>query len=129
MPQQDAGAVFAGAAQPELSSRFANPPPDARIHKIIHGWPDQPEAQDKLIRKLQAQSGRDLLLSGSGRLLEGLNSAGLIDLFRLMVHPIVLGKGARLFAGGFDRKVLERTHHETFDSGIVILEYRPVEKS
>ena len=56
------------------------------------------------IRKLQAQSGRDLLLSGSGRLLEGLNSAGLIDLFRLMVHPIVLGKGARLFAGGFDRK-------------------------
>ena len=49
-------AVFAaGAAQPDLSSRFANPPADARIHKIIHNWPDAPEAQDKLISKLQAQ--------------------------------------------------------------------------
>ena len=50
-----AGALFVSAAQPELPARFADPPPDARIHKIIHGWPDQPEAQDKLIGRLQAQ--------------------------------------------------------------------------
>ena len=42
-----------------------------------------------------------------------------------MLHPIVLGAGARLFPDGIDRTVLELTHHETFDSGIVILEYVP----
>jgi dihydrofolate reductase len=77
------------------------------------------------IGKLKLQPGGDLLLSGSAQLLRGLSDAGLIDLYRFMVHPIVLGSGARLFADGIDRRALELTHHETFDSGIVILEYRP----
>jgi dihydrofolate reductase len=77
------------------------------------------------IGKLKAKPGQDLLLSGSGQLLKGLTQAKLIDLYRFMLHPIVLGKGARLFADGFDQTVLELTHHETFDSGIVILEYQP----
>ena len=81
------------------------------------------------IAKLKEQPGRDLLLSGSGRLLNGLNQANLIDLYRFMVHPIVLGKGARLFADGIDQTVLELTHHEVLDSGIVILEYQPAAKS
>jgi dihydrofolate reductase len=81
------------------------------------------------IGKLKAKPGQDLLLSGSGRLLNGLTQAKLIDLYRFMLHPIVLGKGARLFTrlftDGIDQTVLELTHHETFDSGIVILEYQP----
>jgi dihydrofolate reductase len=75
------------------------------------------------IGKLKDTPGKDLLLSGSGRLLNGLRQANLIDLYRFMLHPIVLGTGARLFPDGIDRTVLELTHHETFDSGIVILEY------
>lgn len=39
----------------ELRERFAHPPADSRILKIIHGWPDQAAAQDQLIRQLQAQ--------------------------------------------------------------------------
>jgi dihydrofolate reductase len=81
------------------------------------------------IGKLKETPGHDLLLSGSSQLMNGLMQAGLIDLYRLMVHPIVLGKGRRLFADGIDQTALELTHHETFDSGIVILEYRPVERS
>ena len=81
------------------------------------------------IDKLKAQPGQDLLLSGSGRLLMGLNQAKLIDVYRFMVHPLILGKGARLFEAGIDETVLELTHYETFDSGIVILEYRPREQS
>ena len=77
------------------------------------------------IGKLKDTPGQDLLLSGSGRLLNGLRQANLIDLYRFMLHPIVLGAGARLFPDGIDRTVLELTHHETFDSGIVILEYVP----
>ena len=77
------------------------------------------------IGKLKDTPGKDLLLSGSGRLLNGLRQANLIDLYRFMLHPIVLGAGARLFPDGIDRTVLELTHHESFDSGIVILEYVP----
>src|SRR5207302_8331372 len=68
------------------------------------------------IGKLKDKPGQDLLLSGSGQLLDGLRQASLIDLYRFMVHPIVLGKGARLFADGIDQTVLRLTHHETFDS-------------
>jgi dihydrofolate reductase len=81
------------------------------------------------IAKLKGQPGQDLLLSGSGQLFNGLNQANMIDLYRLMVHPIVLGKGARLFADAIDQTVLNLTHHETFESGIVILEYQPVVQS
>ncbi len=48
-------ALFSHAAQPDWADRFAAPPPDARILKIIHGWPDQAGAQDKLISKLTTQ--------------------------------------------------------------------------
>jgi len=43
------------AAEPSLAERFASPPAEARIIKIIHGWPDQPEAQDRLMQKLREQ--------------------------------------------------------------------------
>jgi dihydrofolate reductase len=81
------------------------------------------------IRKLKDQPGQDLLLSGSAQLVDALSRANLIDVYRLMLHPIVLGEGARLFADGIDQTVLTLTHHETFDSGIVILEYEPAESS
>jgi dihydrofolate reductase len=77
------------------------------------------------ISTLKERPGGDLLLSGSAQLVNGLHQLGLIDLYRFMVHPIVLGEGARLFSEGFERSPLELTHHEAFASGIVILEYSP----
>jgi dihydrofolate reductase len=79
------------------------------------------------IGKLKELPGGDLLLSGSGQLFNALADAGLIDLYRCMVHPIVLGAGARLFADGGARNVVRLTHQETFESGIVILEYEPAD--
>jgi dihydrofolate reductase len=81
------------------------------------------------VRKLRQEPGQDLLLSGSGQLFNALMREDLIDLYRLMVHPIVLGKGPRLFADGDDRKTLRLTRTEAFSSGIVILEYEPAERS
>ncbi len=81
------------------------------------------------IDTLRAQPGQDLLLSGSAQLFNALRRADRIDLFRFMVHPIVLGKGARLFADDAGQTDLTLTHHEVFDSGIVILEYVPAERS
>ena len=55
--------------------------------------------------------------------------ANLIDLYRFMLHPIVLGKGARLFSNESERTVLRLTHQESFGSGITILEYEPAERA
>jgi len=52
----------------------------------------------------------------------------LIDEYRLMVHPIVLGSGKRLFGEGSDMKVLRLVDTRTFSSGIVVLTYQPVGK-
>jgi dihydrofolate reductase len=48
-----------------------------------------------------------------------------IDLYRFMVHPVVLGQGRRLFTDGVDKRALELSESKTFGSGIIILEYRP----
>ena len=76
------------------------------------------------VRKLKQQSGKDLLLSGSAQLFNALLRENLIDLYRVMLHPIILGKGKRLFAEGPER-VLTLTETKRFSAGIVILEYQP----
>jgi dihydrofolate reductase len=80
------------------------------------------------IAKLRQAAGRDLLLSGSAQLFGALMGANLIDLYRLMVHPIVLGSGGRLFADGLGERTLQLTETRRFATGIVILEYTPTER-
>jgi dihydrofolate reductase len=77
------------------------------------------------IRKLKQEPGQDLLLSGSGQLFNAMLRENLIDLYRFMLHPIVLGKGPRLFAEEMDSRILRPTQTKAFKSGIVILEYEP----
>ncbi|MGB9376929.1 MAG: dihydrofolate reductase family protein [Mycobacteriales bacterium] len=77
------------------------------------------------VREIKAQPGRDLLLAGSAQLFAALEAANLIDLYRFMLHPIVLGSGERLFTDGIETKALQLTKTESFASGIVILEYEP----
>ena len=77
------------------------------------------------VRKLKKQPGRDLLLAGSGQLFNALMELNLIDLYRFMVHPVVLGKGKRLFADGVEKTPLKLTDTRRFASGIVILEFAP----
>jgi dihydrofolate reductase len=50
---------------------------------------------------------------------------GLIDEYRIMVFPIVLGSGKRLFGDGLDTTFLELVDTKAFDSGVVVLTYRP----
>jgi len=77
------------------------------------------------VRKLKQLPGKDLLLAGSGKLFNALLRENLIDRYRFMIHPIVLGKGARLFADGASQIVLKLVETSAFKSGIVILEYEP----
>jgi dihydrofolate reductase len=77
------------------------------------------------VRRLKAEPGNDLLLSGSAQLFNALLEANLIDLYRIMLHPIVLGEGKRLFSGKVGPKALRLTSTEKFGAGITVLEYVP----
>jgi dihydrofolate reductase len=79
------------------------------------------------VRKLKAQPGSDLLLAGSAILFNAMMRENLIDLYRFMVHPVVLGSGKRLFTEDVKRS-LELTDIKRFSKGIVVLEYVPADR-
>jgi len=78
------------------------------------------------VAKLKQQPGQDLLLYGSGELVHTLMQHGLIDEYRLMVHPVVLGSGKRLFRDGSPTTTLRLVDTKTTSTGVVILTYQPV---
>jgi dihydrofolate reductase len=81
---------------------------------------------EKEVARLKGADGGDLLIYGSSTLADVLTEAGLIDEYRLMVFPVVVGHGARLFAG----TTLERLHLGsvvTTTTGVAMLTYRRTE--
>ena len=76
------------------------------------------------ITKLKQQSGQDILVEGSALLVDSLMQLDLIDEYRLMVFPIVLGSGKRLFKDTSDKKVLKLEDVKSFRSGVVVLTYK-----
>lgn len=77
------------------------------------------------IAKLKEQPGQDILVGGSRTLVQTLIAHGLVDEYRLMVFPIVLGAGKRLFGDTDAASVLKLVDSKTLDSGTVILTYHP----
>ena len=74
---------------------------------------------------LKGQSGKNLIILGSSDLAVTLIPGGLIDEYRIMVNPLVLGKGKSLFKGIKDRLKLRLIKTKTFRSGNVLLYYQP----
>ncbi len=78
------------------------------------------------VKKLKQEPGRDILVYGSGSLVNTLLQHDLVDELRLMVHPVVLGSGRRLFDDNAETmKVLKLVESKMFPSGIVLLSYHP----
>jgi dihydrofolate reductase len=77
------------------------------------------------IAKLRDMPGQDILVGGSRTLAQTLMAHDLVDEYRLMVFPIVLGSGKRLFGDSEDAKTLRLTRSKTLDSGTLILTYSP----
>lgn len=75
------------------------------------------------IGRLKEQPGRDILVFGSGKLAESLRREDLIDEYRLMVFPLVLGNGQRLFTEGINT-TLELAEVQPLGAGVVVLTYR-----
>ena len=80
------------------------------------------------VRRLKAESGKDLHVIGSGDLVQTLIRNDLIDEYRLMIHPILLGSGARLFREGNPRRPLALIESKTSTTGVLIATYRPADK-
>ena len=75
------------------------------------------------VRSLRQQEGGDILVAGSARLVRALAAADLIDEYRLMGFPIVLGEGKRLFDGMTEPAVLRLVDVRPLHSGTLILTY------
>ena len=80
------------------------------------------------ITRLKQQPGGSIALTGSATLIRSLMKDGLIDEFRLYIHPIVVGHGIRLFTDGMDTTGLKLVSSRTFDSGVIVLTYQPDQK-
>ena len=76
------------------------------------------------VSKLKNQSGGDILVAGSMTLLQTLMEHDLVDEYRLLTYPIVLGKGKRLFTHGLAAS-LRLTESKPMGSGVVLLRYEP----
>jgi dihydrofolate reductase len=78
------------------------------------------------VAKLKDEVDGDILIAGSATLIQSLAADGLIDEYRLMVFPIVLGSGKRLFADGFEKGRLKLTDSKPVGpDGAIVLTYEP----
>jgi dihydrofolate reductase len=77
------------------------------------------------ITRLKQQPGKDIGISGSIGLVQSLLREDLLDELRLMVHPVVVGNGKRLFESVGDQTALELVESEAFSTGVLYLTYQP----
>jgi dihydrofolate reductase len=76
------------------------------------------------VAKLQKEVGGDILVAGSGQLVHTLLEEDLVDELRLMVHPVIVGQGKRLFGDQSDMSMLKLTDSKSVGpDGIVVLTY------
>jgi dihydrofolate reductase len=80
------------------------------------------------ISKLRQQPGEDMVIFGSGSIVSILTELGLIDEYRIIVAPIVLGRGVPLFRGMTKRVNLRLLRTKSLKSGVVLLYYEPAAK-
>ena len=77
------------------------------------------------IAELKQQPGRNIGITGSATLVRSLLTAGLLDELHLLVHPVVVGTGKRLFAEGMGHVPLQLVESTTFKTGVVSVRYAP----
>ena len=77
------------------------------------------------INKLKGGSGKNISVSGSPTLVRSLLAENLLDELQLMIHPVVVGKGKRLFTEDVDLKRLQLVDSKVTGTGVVIVTYQP----
>ncbi len=75
------------------------------------------------VRKLKQEPGREIQIEGSATLVHSLIGTGLIDEYRLLVHPVIMGSGKRMFQDGAAMAKLELAEVKKFSTGVVLFRY------
>jgi dihydrofolate reductase len=107
-------------------AHFADKTPHIVLSKTLNEvtWKNTRIVRDlEEIRKLKQQPGKDMHAVGGATLVSSLMNAGLIDEFRLIIHPIVLGGGKALFKDVKERHALKLLEAKPLTSGMVCLTY------
>ena len=81
------------------------------------------------VAKLKGEKEGDIVVHGSGRLVQTLVEHDLVDELRLMVYPVVLGSGKRLFGETSDKKPLRLVDSKMVGDGVAILVYEPAQEA
>src|ERR671922_1742204 len=98
------------------SSRLTDPPWNATV--LGDDWPE-------VVARLRKELDGEVLVYGSRRLSQALIGMGLVDELRLLVYPMVLGAGDRLFGETQDKIALRRVESRRFGGGVVSMIYAP----
>lgn len=99
-----------------VSSTLAEPAWNATV--LGDDWPQQ-------VARLRKELDGDIVVYGSRRVSQALIEMGLVDELRLMVYPLVLGTGARLFGETQDKTQLRLVEARPFEGGVVNMIYAP----
>ncbi|MDJ0341904.1 dihydrofolate reductase family protein [Streptomyces sp. H10-C2] len=81
------------------------------------------------VNRLKQQPGKNITVMGSATLIQSLMREDLIDEYQLLIDPVIIGSGKRLFQDGLDHKALTLVDSKTFSTGVLYLTYRPAHQA
>jgi len=124
--------IFAGywPYAPDEMAEIRDPFNKCKKYVVTHHdgpleWQNSQGVDIETLSKVKQGDGPDLVIQGSSTLYPQLLEAGLLDELTLMVSPVVLGEGKRLFGDGTPPRTLKMTNHQVSDAGSIIVTYKP----
>jgi dihydrofolate reductase len=115
----DPGAPFFNESPKHVVTTTLSSTDDWQNSTIFGGYDAQ------AIRDLKDQTDGNIYISGSGTLVRALIADGLIDELHLLIYPVVLGAGARLFPDGTPQTTLKLAAQNTYENGVIHATYAP----
>lgn len=80
------------------------------------------------VKDLKAQPGKDMVIFGSASIVRQLTELGLVDEYKLWLHPVILAEGKPLFSDLKRRHRLDLTQTKSYANGVVLLNYRKMQQ-
>lgn len=122
-PDDDPFAAILNGLPKYVASTTLSEPLEWRNSTLLHG------DVAKAVAELREQPGKNLVVLGSGELVQTLMENDLVDEYGLMINPIVLGSGKRLFRDGSSNRSLRLVDSKTSSTGVLIATYEPERSS
>jgi dihydrofolate reductase len=122
--------VLPDDAEEGLAGKLNNTPKFVVSSKLKKAdWKNSTIIKDKVVKEiteLKKQPGKEIQIGGSATLVHSLMKANLIDEFRFLVHPVIMGRGKPFFKVGMRTKGLELVNTKALALGVMSLTYKPI---